>query len=86
VQTCSSDYPRGVRANCYGETKIRDARIALQSLYEAATEIEALKAGRTGQVKVGSISGPGEQSRTACRCTRRPRLPDGENPADSRLE
>lgn len=41
-----------------GETMIRHARIALQTLNEAATEIEALKAGRTVQVKVGSISGP----------------------------
>lgn len=50
--------PRGVRANWFGETVIRHARIALASLSEAANEIELLKAGQTGQVNVGAISGP----------------------------
>jgi DNA-binding transcriptional LysR family regulator len=50
--------PRGVRANWYGQTMIRHARIALASLGEAASEIELLKQGRTGQVNVGAISGP----------------------------
>jgi DNA-binding transcriptional LysR family regulator len=50
--------PRGVRPNWYGETMIRHARNALMSLSEAAGEIESLKAGCTGQVSVGSISGP----------------------------
>lgn len=50
--------PRGVRANWYGRTMIRHARIALASLSEASSQIELLKAGRTGQVKIGTISGP----------------------------
>jgi DNA-binding transcriptional LysR family regulator len=50
--------PRGVRANCYGEAMIRHARIALASLSEAASEIDLLKSGQTGQVTVGSIEGP----------------------------
>jgi DNA-binding transcriptional LysR family regulator len=50
--------PRGVRANWYGQTMIRHARIALASLSEAATEIDLLKAGRTGRVNIGAISGP----------------------------
>jgi len=50
--------PRGVRANWYGETVIRHARIALASLNEAADDIELLRAGQTGQVKLGAISGP----------------------------
>jgi DNA-binding transcriptional LysR family regulator len=50
--------PRGVRANWYGQTMIRHARIALASLSEASNEIDLLKAGRTGQVKIGSIPGP----------------------------
>ena len=49
---------RGVKANWYGEALIRHARNALSSLTEAAVEIDALKAGRKGQVNVGSISGP----------------------------
>jgi DNA-binding transcriptional LysR family regulator len=50
--------PRGVRANWYGRAMIRHARIALASLSEAADEIELLKAGQTGQVNIGAISGP----------------------------
>lgn len=50
--------PRGVRANWFGETMIRHARIALASLGEAASEIDLLKAGQTGRVKLGAISGP----------------------------
>jgi len=49
---------RGVKANWYGEALIRHARNALSSLGEAAAEIDALKCGRTGQVNVGSVSGP----------------------------
>lgn len=49
---------RGVKANWYGEALIRHARNALSSLTEAAAEIDALKAGRTGQVNVGAIGGP----------------------------
>ncbi|MEO8016828.1 MAG: LysR family transcriptional regulator [Pseudomonadota bacterium] len=50
--------PRGVRANWYGQTMIRHARIALASLSEAANEIDLLKSGRTGQVSIGTIPGP----------------------------
>jgi DNA-binding transcriptional LysR family regulator len=50
--------PRGVRANWYGQTMIRHARIALASLSEAASEIDLLKSGRAGQVSIGSIPGP----------------------------
>jgi DNA-binding transcriptional LysR family regulator len=50
--------PRGVRANWYGMTMIRHARNALTSLGEAASEIELLKSGRTGQVNLGAIAGP----------------------------
>ena len=50
--------PRGVRANWYGQTMIRHARIALASLSEAANEIDLLKSGRTGQVNIGTIPGP----------------------------
>src|SRR5688572_25638486 len=50
--------PRGVRANWYGLTMIRHARMALASLGEAVNEIDLLKSGRTGQVNMGTISGP----------------------------
>jgi DNA-binding transcriptional LysR family regulator len=50
--------PRGVRANWFGETMIRHARIALASLSQAADEIDLLKAGQTGKVDLGAISGP----------------------------
>jgi DNA-binding transcriptional LysR family regulator len=50
--------PRGMRATWYGETMIRHARIALSSLGQAGTELEALKAGRFGEVTVGAITGP----------------------------
>ncbi len=49
---------RGVSANMYGEVLIRHARNALASLGEAASEIELLKSGESGQVTVGSIEGP----------------------------
>lgn len=51
--------PRGVRPTWYGETMIRHARMALASLSQAHDEIEALKAGRFGQVSVGAITTPG---------------------------
>lgn len=49
---------RGVSANLYGEVVIRHARNALGSLSDAASEIEQLKSGMSGQVIVGSIEGP----------------------------
>jgi DNA-binding transcriptional LysR family regulator len=51
--------PRGVRANWFGETMIRHARIALASLSEAVDEIDLLKSGRTGQITIGTIPGAG---------------------------
>jgi DNA-binding transcriptional LysR family regulator len=51
--------PRGMRATWYGETMIRHARMALASLSQAHDEIEALKAGRYGQVSIGAITAPG---------------------------
>jgi len=51
--------PRGVRATWYGETMIRHARMALANLNQAHDEIEALKAGRFGQVSIGAITAPG---------------------------
>lgn len=50
--------PRGVRPNWYGLSVIRHARNALTSLTEAASEIELLKSGRTGQVSIGTVAGP----------------------------
>ena len=50
--------PRGMRANWYGETLVRHARIALSSLREAGQEVEALKAGLSGHVSLGAITGP----------------------------
>lgn len=51
--------PRGMRATWYGEAMIRHARVALASLNQAHDEIQALKAGRFGQVSVGAITTPG---------------------------
>lgn len=51
--------PRGMRATWYGEAMIRHARMALTSLNQAYDEVEALKAGRFGQVSVGAITTPG---------------------------
>jgi DNA-binding transcriptional LysR family regulator len=50
--------PRGMRANWYGETMIRHARIALSSLREAGQEVDALKTGLSGHVSLGAITGP----------------------------
>ena len=50
--------PRGMRPTWYGEALIRHARIALSSLRQAGSEIEALKTGRFGEVTVGAITGP----------------------------
>ncbi|MEJ8847479.1 LysR family transcriptional regulator [Variovorax rhizosphaerae] len=51
--------PRGMRPTWYGETMIRHARVALATLNEAHDELNALKAGRFGQVNVGVITAPG---------------------------
>lgn len=50
--------PRGMRATMYGEVMIRHARIALASLEQAGTEIDSLKEGYAGIVRVGAIQGP----------------------------
>lgn len=51
--------PRGMRPTWYGETMIRHARVALGSLSHAHDELQALKAGSFGQVRVGAITSPG---------------------------
>lgn len=51
--------PRGMRMTAYGEAMIRHARVALASLNEAHDEVQALKAGRFGQVSLGAITTPG---------------------------
>src|SRR6185436_3487528 len=51
--------PRGMRPTWYGEAMIRHARVALASLNQAHDEVQALKAGRYGQVSVGAITTPG---------------------------
>jgi DNA-binding transcriptional LysR family regulator len=51
--------PRGMRPTAYGEAMIRHARVALSSLNHAHDEVQALKAGRFGQVNVGAITTPG---------------------------
>lgn len=51
--------PRGMRATVYGEAMIRHARVVLASLNQAHDEVQALKAGRFGQVSVGAITTPG---------------------------
>src|ERR1044072_9798173 len=50
--------PRGMRPTWYGETMIRHARIALSSLTQAGSELEALKTGGFGEVSVGAVTGP----------------------------
>jgi DNA-binding transcriptional LysR family regulator len=50
--------PRGMAPTIYGETMIRHARMALNSLALAHDDIAMLKAGLTGQVEVGVIMTP----------------------------
>jgi len=50
--------PRGMRPTWYGETLVRHARIALASLREAGQDIDAIREGRLGEVRVGAIAGP----------------------------
>lgn len=49
--------PRGMKPTWYGEIMIRHARMVLSNLSQAHDEIEALKAGLTGQVNLGAIVG-----------------------------
>ncbi len=51
--------PRGMRPTWYGETMIRHARAALNSLNQANDELQAAKNGQFGQVNLGSITAPG---------------------------
>jgi DNA-binding transcriptional LysR family regulator len=50
--------PRAMIPTWYGESMIRHARIALSSLGEAGSEIEAIKTGHAGSVAIGAIAGP----------------------------
>jgi DNA-binding transcriptional LysR family regulator len=51
--------PRGMRPTWYGETMIRHARAALNSLNQANDELQAAKSGQFGQVTLGAITAPG---------------------------
>jgi len=51
--------PRGMRPTWYGETMIRHARAALNSLNQANDEVQAAKIGQFGQVNLGAITSPG---------------------------
>ncbi|MCB6182715.1 LysR family transcriptional regulator [Leeia sp. TBRC 13508] len=51
--------PRGMKPTWYGEIMIRHARMVLSSLNQAHEEINALKAGMVGQVRIGAITDPG---------------------------
>jgi DNA-binding transcriptional LysR family regulator len=51
--------PRGMRPTWYGETMIRHARAALNSLNQANDELQAAKNGQFGQVNLGAITAPG---------------------------
>ncbi|MFZ6767121.1 LysR family transcriptional regulator [Undibacterium sp. Di26W] len=51
--------PRGMEPTIFGETMIRHARMALNSLALAHDDIVALRSGLLGQVEVGVIMTPG---------------------------
>lgn len=51
--------PRGVEPTPYGEIMIRHARMMLAHLGEAKEEIDALRKGLTGLVRMGVVAGPG---------------------------
>ena len=48
--------PHGMLATMYGEVMIRHARMVLSNLSHAHDEISALRAGLTGQVRIGVIA------------------------------
>jgi DNA-binding transcriptional LysR family regulator len=50
---------QGMRATLYGEVMIRHARMVLSTLSHAHDEISALRAGLTGQVRIGTIAAAG---------------------------
>jgi len=47
--------PRGMKPTWYGEIMVRHARMVLANLTQAHDEIEALRSGLTGQVRLGAI-------------------------------
>lgn len=51
--------PRGMEPTIYGETMIRHARMAVNSLSLAHDDIVAVKSGLQGQVELGTIMTPG---------------------------
>lgn len=51
--------PQGMKATLYGEVMIRHARMVLSNLSHAHDEISALRAGLTGQVRIGTIAAAG---------------------------
>lgn len=52
-------HARGVAPTWYGEILVRHARAVLSEIGRAHEEIAALKAGRAGQVSVGTVMNPG---------------------------
>src|ERR1700744_6681871 len=52
--------PSGMHATLYGEVMIRHARMVLSNLSHAHDEISALRAGLTGQVRIGVIAVAGD--------------------------
>ncbi len=47
--------PRGIRPTLYGETMIRHVRLAMNNLAQGQEAVTALRAGLSGQVRVGTI-------------------------------
>lgn len=52
-------HSRGMLPTVYGETFIRNARIAMATLNLAHDELQALKKGILGNVRIGAITSPG---------------------------
>jgi DNA-binding transcriptional LysR family regulator len=51
-------HPQGIRANWYGKTVIRQARVALADRSEMVEEIDLHPVSRSEHVNIGAISGP----------------------------
>ncbi|WP_424930304.1 LysR family transcriptional regulator [Amaricoccus tamworthensis] len=51
-------HPKGMTATSMGEILLRHAKKIVGDLEEAATDVEAFRAGRSGRVKVGAVTGP----------------------------
>lgn len=47
--------PRGIRPTLYGETMIRHVRLAMNNLSQGQEAISAMRAGLSGQVRIGTI-------------------------------